>query len=85
MFDKVQRLGAQAITGAFRSVAGSVLQDEAGLEPTRMRLARRVANHVVTARALPKDNPLRTVIDSMHKRGAGHQSPIFAYGQNTIH
>ncbi|TKA24535.1 hypothetical protein B0A49_13679, partial [Cryomyces minteri] len=56
--DKVQRLGAQAIVGAFRSVSLEVLQGEAALEPTEKRLSRKVARHTASVLALPEDHPL---------------------------
>lgn len=36
--NRVQRLGAQAVIGAFRTVSTAVLQDEAGLEPVESSL-----------------------------------------------
>ena len=43
--DAIQRLGAQAIIGAFRTVSLSILEAEADLMPIELRLRNRVANY----------------------------------------
>lgn len=56
--ERIQRMGAQAIIGAFRTVSSGVLQDEAGLEAVETRLARKTAKHALEVRALPQQHPL---------------------------
>ncbi|GIZ44655.1 hypothetical protein CKM354_000785200 [Cercospora kikuchii] len=74
---RVQRMGAQAVIGAFRTVSSAVLQDEAGLEPVAMRLAKRVAKHALEVRALPRGHPLCTIMNGMERRSNRHASPLF--------
>ena len=75
--NRVQRLGAQAIIGAFRTVSTAVLQDEAGLEPVESRLAWRTARHTLDARSLPRTHPLWTIMNTMQARPDRHKSPLF--------
>ena len=75
--DRIQRMGAQAIIGAFRTVSTAVLQDEAGLEPVESRLAWRTANYAQKARALPETHPLWAIMNTMQARPGRHKSPLF--------
>ena len=75
--NRIQRMGAQAIIGAFRTVSTAVLQDEAGLEPVERRLARKVAKHTLDVRSLPQTHPLWTIMNGMQGRGDRHKSPLF--------
>ena len=75
--NRVQRLGAQAIIGAFRMVSTAVLQDEAGLEPVESRLAWRTARHTLDARSLPRTHPLWAIMNTMQARPDRHKSPLF--------
>lgn len=74
---RVQRMGAQAVIGAFRTVSSAVLQDEAGLEPAESRLARRAAKHALDVRALPRDHPLSMIMTGMERRSDRHPTPLF--------
>ena len=74
---RVQRMGAQAVIGAFRTVSSAVLQDEAGLEPVESRLARKSAEHALRVRALPHDHPLSVIMNGMERRSSRHKSPLF--------
>jgi hypothetical protein len=56
--ERVQRIGAQAITLSFRATALIVAQAEAGIENTASRLQRKVANHLVRSLTVPNTNPL---------------------------
>ena len=60
--DRVQRLGAKAITGAFRTVSLEVLQDEACLDSTTVRLSKRVIKHMIDAASRDSENPLNKCI-----------------------
>lgn len=74
---RVQRVGAQAVIGAFRTVSSAVLQDQASLESVESRLAKRVAKHALEVRALPRDHPLSIVMKGMERRSDRHPSPLF--------
>lgn len=76
--ERIQRMGAQAIIGAFRTVASGVLQDEAGLEAVETRLARKTAKHALDVRALPQQHPLWAVMNGMGARNDRGKSPLFA-------
>jgi hypothetical protein len=75
--NRVQRLGAQAIIGAFRTVSTAVLQDEAGIEDVESRLAWRTARHALDIRSLPGAHPLCSVMNGMMGRPDRHKSPLF--------
>jgi len=75
--EKIQRMGAQAIIGAFRTVSSGVLQDEAGLEAVETRLAKRTAKHALEVRALPEQNPLWGIMNNMERRNNRYKSPLF--------
>lgn len=74
---RVQRMGAQAVIGAFRTVSSAVLQDEAGLEAVESRLTRKTAEHALRVRALPHDHPLFRIMNGMERRSSRHKSPLF--------
>jgi ribonuclease HI len=76
--ERIQRMGAQSIIGAFRTVSSGVLQDEAGLEAVETRLARKVAKHALEVRALPQQHPLWAVMNGMGARNDRCKSPLFA-------
>ena len=75
--DRIQRMGAQAVIGAFRTVSSAVLQDEAGLEAVEARLAWKTARHVLELRSLPHTHPLWSVMNGMMGRVDRHKSPLF--------
>ena len=75
--NRIQRMGAQGVIGAFRTVSGTVLQDEAGLEAVEARLALKTARHALEARSLPQTHPLWSVMNSMVGRVDRHKSPLF--------
>ncbi|TKA72913.1 hypothetical protein B0A49_08441 [Cryomyces minteri] len=73
---KVQRLGAQAITRAFRTVAHQILEVEANLYPTEFRLRTKSARHLVKCYTLPNEHPVRQCLDLASEQGASFPSPM---------
>jgi hypothetical protein len=59
---KVQRLGARAILRAWKAVTLPILEAEANLEATRVRLTRKVVVHTIKLLALLIDNPARKAL-----------------------
>jgi len=59
---KVQRLGAQAILRAWKAVTLPILEAEANLEATTVRLTQKVVAHVTKLLALPIDNPVHKAL-----------------------
>ena len=55
--DQIQRLGCKAILGAFRTVSVAILEAEAGVDPTYIRLHKRLLRHFSKLYTLPKDHP----------------------------
>jgi hypothetical protein len=58
LMNRIQRLGAQAVTGAFRTVATAVAEAEASIRTVRERHAERAAKFWVNLRTLPETHPL---------------------------
>jgi hypothetical protein len=56
--NRIQRIGAQAVTGALRTVATAVAEAEASIRPVRERFAGRAMKLWVNLRTLPETNPL---------------------------
>ena len=56
--NRIQRIGAQAIIGTFRTVATAIAEVEASIRPVQDRHAERATNLWVSLRTLPKTNPL---------------------------
>jgi hypothetical protein len=56
--NRIQRIGAQAITGAFRTVATAVAEAEASIRTVGERHAERATKLWVNLRTLPETNPL---------------------------
>ncbi|KJK78210.1 hypothetical protein H634G_06383 [Metarhizium anisopliae BRIP 53293] len=56
--NQAQAIGAQAVTGAFRSVATAVAEAEAGIAPVLERHAKTAAKNWVNLRTLPREHPL---------------------------
>ena len=55
---QAQAVGAQAVTGAFQSVATAVAEAEASIEPVLQRHARAAAKTWTSLRTLPREHPL---------------------------
>jgi hypothetical protein len=58
LMNRIQRVGAQAITGAFRTVATAVAEAEASIRTVSERFAVRATKLWVNLRTLPETNPL---------------------------
>lgn len=58
LINRIQRIGAQAVTGAFRTVATAVAEAEASIRTVSERFAVRATKLWVNLRTLPKTNPL---------------------------
>jgi hypothetical protein len=58
LINRIQRVGAQAITGAFRTVATAVAEAEASIRTVGERHAEWATKLWVNLRTLPKTNPL---------------------------
>lgn len=59
-FNMIQKIGAKAVIGAFKSVAREVAEAEASLIPTKQRHTRRAATIWIDMLTLPASNPLQT-------------------------
>ena len=58
LMNKIQRLGQQAVTGVFRTVATAVAEAEASIRAVSERHAERATKFWVNLRTLPDTNPL---------------------------
>jgi ribonuclease HI len=58
--DRIQRTGAQAIIGTFKTVATAVAEAEAGILPAHDRFSRRALKLWIDTHTLPRSHPLRT-------------------------
>lgn len=67
LLDRVQRMGAQAVTGAFRTVATSVAEAEAHIGSVQDRLWKRALKLWVELHTLPESNPLRNAAAKMSR------------------
>lgn len=76
MVDRVQRLGAQVITRAFKKVALPVLESEAGLSPVEFRLKRKVGKYLAGLFSLPEGNPATRCARVLRSQGGTWQSPL---------
>ena len=79
--DAIQRLGAQAIIGAFRTVSLSILEAEADLMLIELRLRNRVANHWTNIYTLPSNYPFWTCRTRLEQQGRRFPSPFTAFYQ----
>jgi ribonuclease HI len=66
--NRVQKLGAQAIVGTFRTVAIAIAEAEASILPALERFTRRTSKLWVHIRALPDSNPLRKIRTTAFRR-----------------
>ena len=58
LINRIQKVGAQAITGAFRTVATAVAEAEASIRIVDERHTERATKLWVNLRTLPETNPL---------------------------
>ncbi|KJZ68825.1 hypothetical protein HIM_11785 [Hirsutella minnesotensis 3608] len=68
--DRAQRIGAQAVTGGFRTVATAVAEAEAGVQSFRERHAQAATRFWIRMRTLPKTHPLTSLGLKVNKRYA---------------
>ena len=73
---RVQRVGAQAITGAFLTVATSVAEAEAHIATARQRFWKRAIKMWIDIHTLPFTNPLRDLTSRIRKFRRMHRSPF---------
>ncbi|KAJ3454196.1 hypothetical protein MRS44_018090 [Fusarium solani] len=66
--NRAQKMGAQAITGAFRTVSRAVAEAEAGIQTVDGRHAQAGMNLYINVRTLPKTHPLATLKVSVSRR-----------------
>lgn len=66
--DKAQKVAAQVVIGAFRTVATAVAKAEAGLQPFRERYSHAATRFCISLRTLPKAHPLATLKVKAGKR-----------------
>ncbi|CRK27147.1 hypothetical protein BN1723_013944, partial [Verticillium longisporum] len=74
---RVQKVGAQAIIGAFITVATSVAEAEAHIASAPERFTRRAIKLWTDLHALPETNPLRKLTSRIRKFRRFHRSPFF--------
>lgn len=70
LMNRIQRLGAQAVTGAFRTVATAVAEAEASIRTVSERHAERATRLWVNLRTLPDTNPLSKLNNRQFRRFA---------------
>ncbi|KJZ68124.1 hypothetical protein HIM_12485 [Hirsutella minnesotensis 3608] len=78
--ERAQRVGAQAVTGGFRTVATAVAEAEASVQSFRERHAQAAAKFWIRMRTLPNSHPLTSVRFKLHRRYA---SPVLTTGITT--
>jgi hypothetical protein len=67
LMNRVQKVGAQAVTGVFRTVATAAAEAEASIRTVTERHAERATKMWVTLRTLPDTNPL-SKLNTRHLR-----------------
>ncbi|KAM9873826.1 reverse transcriptase [Verticillium dahliae] len=75
--NRVQKIGAQAIIGAFITIATSVAEAEAHIASAPERFTRRAIKLWTDLHALPETNPLRKLTSRIKKFRRFHRSPFF--------
>lgn len=79
--DAIQRLGAQAITGDFKTVSLSILEVEAHITPTDFRLQKHNSNHWANMHTLPDNHPFWIVRKRLEQQGRKYPSPFSSFRQ----
>jgi len=74
--DAVQKIGCQAITGAFKTASRAILEAEAGLLPTALRLKRRVVQNAINLYTLPGSHPWWNVRKKVRTNITRFKSPL---------
>ena len=55
---QIQKLGGQAITGAFDSVAGAIIEAEAYISPVKAKQGKKALKTLIDLHALPSHHPI---------------------------
>jgi hypothetical protein len=79
LINRAQRVGAQAITGAFRTVATAVAEAEAHIQSVHTRHQYRAAKLWITIATLSKTNPITRICT---KERRGFKSPLQRIANN---
>ncbi|MGH2638266.1 MAG: reverse transcriptase domain-containing protein, partial [Rhabdochlamydiaceae bacterium] len=80
-FDRVQRIGARVITGAFKTAARATIEAEAGLAPTTIRLQQKAMRFIVNLHTLPPDHPWWDERRKQRLNIVRYQSPLIQLQQ----
>jgi ribonuclease HI len=75
--NRVQKVGAQAIIGTFRTVATSVAEAEAHIPTAQDRFWKRAIKMWTDIHTLPETNPLRAATSRMRKFRRSYRSPFY--------
>lgn len=75
-FEAIQKIGSRTIVGAYKTAAGPILEAEAGLLPTTLRLERRVLQYITNLHTLPKEHPWWPLTKGFRKRISRFKSPL---------
>ena len=75
-FEAIQKIGSRTILGAYKTAAGPILESEAGLLPTTLRLERRVMQYVINLHTLPKEHPWWPLSKWFRKKITRFKSPL---------
>ena len=67
-FNRVQKVGAQAITGAFRTVLTAVAEAEASIHTIIERHTHKITNWFIELQTLPAKNPLTALPTNAFQR-----------------
>ena len=76
MLELTQKTAAQVITGAFRSVALSIAEVEASIEPIKVRLLEQAARHWVNLHTLPDNHPFWRLRRKINLKNTRFPSPL---------
>jgi endonuclease/exonuclease/phosphatase family metal-dependent hydrolase/ribonuclease HI len=83
LMNRIQRIGAQAVTGAFRTVATAVAEAEASIRTVSERFAERATKFWVNVRTLPETNPISKLNTRQLRRFTSPWQKIAHAHQNT--
>ena len=75
-FEAIQKIGSRTILGAYKTAAGPILEAEAGLLPTTLRLERRVMQYIINLHTLPKEHPWWPLSKWFRKKITRFKSPL---------
>jgi hypothetical protein len=81
---RVQRIGAQAVTGCFRTVATAIAEAEACIRTVQERHTTKAAKMWIGLRTLPQTNPLTRVNTKESKRFRSPLQKIASTYGNTL-